>query len=176
MELTNNMKFFLCNIHPSLLQNVRSSNRPHHRSGSANRMTSSKSAGNIIAVDQYGSPVSPRQAPNGKNFDRTKRAKSDYIRQNDDDFQQQYLASFREAQSKENRAFRAPRQQRPQSGKSSNSSNGGTPRRAIPRSAVSPNDVFSPISDGSSARSNRNGHGQVIVNVVDVAAQVAVAM
>lgn len=149
-----------------LLQNVNNSNRRYRRSTSQNAMTSSKSAGNIV-LDQYGNPISPRQSNNRNNFDQSKRAKSEYMGQKADDFQQQYLASFRKAQAKENQAFLTPKQQhrhRPQSaGKSSNSSSGGglTPRRATPRTAVTPNDVFTPISEGSS---DMNGKVGIIQN------------
>ena len=152
---------------------------PGYRSGPTNRMVSSKSAGNIVAVDQYGAPISPQRASNRRNLEQSKRAKSDYVYPNDDDLQQQYIESFKKAQSRENQAFHAPKQQyrshhRPQSaGKSSNSSSGGlTPRRSQhhPKSAVTPNDVFSPPSDLSSSRSNRSGGGQVC-NPVDLSAR-----
>lgn len=139
--------------------------RPLRKPDTGQRMVSSKSAGNVM-LDQYGNPVSPRQTPHNANSNQNaiKRAKSDYVIQ-DDDFQRQYIANFKIAQSRENQVFHAPRQQRksqqrPQSAgrASTNSSSGGTtPRRSQnpPKSAGTPNDVFTPRSDASSARSNR---------------------
>nr|XP_039270923.1 uncharacterized protein LOC120345514 isoform X2 [Styela clava] len=149
---------------PQSAERVDKMGRPLRMPDSGQRMMSSKSAGNVM-LDQYGNPVSPQQRQHSGNTSAIKKAKSEYVIQ-DDDFQRQYIANFKIAQSRENQVFLAPRQQRrsqqrPQSAgrASTNSSSGGTtPRRSQnpPKSAGTPNDVFTPRSDASSARSNRD--------------------
>lgn len=149
------------------------------------RMVSSKSAGNIVSAESCTRALSsPRSIRPVDDPTSIKRAKSDYVYQDMDDFEKQYISNFKRAQQMEQIPFRASKQQhkqqqqmvRPHSegrqvlrenrpnGSTSNSSSGGvTPRHSrnvTPRSNKTPRyeDVFTPRSDVSSMSSASAKH------------------